>query len=505
MRALGPVMPERVTAEWGELLCSQTTGLDNRPGKEGSTFVDICFMGLKGGSRRHLRLRRLRPHRHDRRLRRRARPGLRDLRAGDAPPCAVPRVLGGLGRSRPLARRHRRRDPARVAWPRPEAHHLRRRRRGALVRLAGRQGRHAQHHPGRVPGRAGVADPDHQGPRAERARRDAVLPAGVRRRRVGRPPTAAGREGPARRAQRHGQRDRGPRTVRRRDRRRHLDRRRGPDGDDARRSHGARARFGVAQPRARTSARAPSAARRPAPRGPRHAPQLHARPHDRGRTRRRATRRSQVDRGSRLPRVRLLPRPLRRCRRAPRGHPDPRRPAPSAVHHGLRPARGLPLPPAERPLRADRARPLVVGDDGAAQGALLHAEGHRRLARSVRPLLRDGGRRAGRPGAADGGLRAVDRRRRLPGRLRGGGGDSDPHRAGQPGHAGPVPGRPAAERHLLHGQHGAARERGDRAPRTDRQGQRRAHHPGQRALRRRHARAHPGTLGCASTSSTSPA
>ncbi len=50
MRALSPVMPERVTAEWGELLCSQTTGLDNRPGKEGSTFVDICFMGLKGGS-----------------------------------------------------------------------------------------------------------------------------------------------------------------------------------------------------------------------------------------------------------------------------------------------------------------------------------------------------------------------------------------------------------------------------------------------------------------------
>ena len=50
MRALAPVIPQRVTAEWNELLCSQTTGLDTRPGKEGMTFVDIGFMGLKGGS-----------------------------------------------------------------------------------------------------------------------------------------------------------------------------------------------------------------------------------------------------------------------------------------------------------------------------------------------------------------------------------------------------------------------------------------------------------------------
>ena len=47
MRALGPVIPDRVTAEWNELLCSLTTGLDPRK-KE--PFVDICFMGLKGGS-----------------------------------------------------------------------------------------------------------------------------------------------------------------------------------------------------------------------------------------------------------------------------------------------------------------------------------------------------------------------------------------------------------------------------------------------------------------------
>jgi len=48
MRALAPVIPDRVTAEWGELLCSLTTGKDPRKG--GEPFVDIGFMGLKGGS-----------------------------------------------------------------------------------------------------------------------------------------------------------------------------------------------------------------------------------------------------------------------------------------------------------------------------------------------------------------------------------------------------------------------------------------------------------------------
>ncbi len=47
MRALGPVIPDRVTAEWNELLCSLTTGID--PGKN-TPYVDIGFMGLKGGS-----------------------------------------------------------------------------------------------------------------------------------------------------------------------------------------------------------------------------------------------------------------------------------------------------------------------------------------------------------------------------------------------------------------------------------------------------------------------
>ena len=46
-RALAPVMPERVTAGWNNLLCSLTTGID--PQKK-DKYVDIGFMGLKGGS-----------------------------------------------------------------------------------------------------------------------------------------------------------------------------------------------------------------------------------------------------------------------------------------------------------------------------------------------------------------------------------------------------------------------------------------------------------------------
>jgi len=46
-RALAPVMPERVTAGWNNLLCSLTTGLDPQKNER---YVDIGFMGLKGGS-----------------------------------------------------------------------------------------------------------------------------------------------------------------------------------------------------------------------------------------------------------------------------------------------------------------------------------------------------------------------------------------------------------------------------------------------------------------------
>jgi N-methylhydantoinase B len=46
-RALAPVLPDRVTAGWNNLLCSLTTGID--PEKM-DKYVDIGFMGLKGGS-----------------------------------------------------------------------------------------------------------------------------------------------------------------------------------------------------------------------------------------------------------------------------------------------------------------------------------------------------------------------------------------------------------------------------------------------------------------------
>ena len=47
IRALAPVIPERVTAGWNQLLCSLSTGLHPR---KKDTYVDIFFMGLKGGS-----------------------------------------------------------------------------------------------------------------------------------------------------------------------------------------------------------------------------------------------------------------------------------------------------------------------------------------------------------------------------------------------------------------------------------------------------------------------
>jgi len=47
IRALAPVIPDRVTAGWNQLLCALTTGIDPRKGEK---YVDIGFMGLKGGS-----------------------------------------------------------------------------------------------------------------------------------------------------------------------------------------------------------------------------------------------------------------------------------------------------------------------------------------------------------------------------------------------------------------------------------------------------------------------
>lgn len=46
-RALAPALPDRVTAGWNNLLCSLTTGID---AEKNDKYVDIGFMGLKGGS-----------------------------------------------------------------------------------------------------------------------------------------------------------------------------------------------------------------------------------------------------------------------------------------------------------------------------------------------------------------------------------------------------------------------------------------------------------------------
>lgn len=47
IRALAPAIPDRVTAGWNQLLCSLSTGIHP---EKGDPYVDILFMGLKGGS-----------------------------------------------------------------------------------------------------------------------------------------------------------------------------------------------------------------------------------------------------------------------------------------------------------------------------------------------------------------------------------------------------------------------------------------------------------------------
>jgi len=46
-KALSPAIPERVTAGWNHLLCSLFTGVHPDTGRK---YVDICFLGMKGGS-----------------------------------------------------------------------------------------------------------------------------------------------------------------------------------------------------------------------------------------------------------------------------------------------------------------------------------------------------------------------------------------------------------------------------------------------------------------------
>ncbi len=52
-RALAPVMPERVTAGWNNLLA--LADHRHRPAATSEKYVDIGFMGLKGGSGAHAR------------------------------------------------------------------------------------------------------------------------------------------------------------------------------------------------------------------------------------------------------------------------------------------------------------------------------------------------------------------------------------------------------------------------------------------------------------------
>jgi len=47
IRALAPVIPERVTAGWNNLFCGLVNGIDPR---KNAPFVDIIFLGMKGGS-----------------------------------------------------------------------------------------------------------------------------------------------------------------------------------------------------------------------------------------------------------------------------------------------------------------------------------------------------------------------------------------------------------------------------------------------------------------------
>ena len=47
IRALAPAIPDKVTAGWNNLLCSLTTAEDE---EKGDKYVDIFFMGFKGGS-----------------------------------------------------------------------------------------------------------------------------------------------------------------------------------------------------------------------------------------------------------------------------------------------------------------------------------------------------------------------------------------------------------------------------------------------------------------------
>ncbi len=101
--ALSPVIPERVTAESGASCCALSPPALIRARTRGSALSTSVSWAPRR-FRRHLRHRRLRSHRHDRCLRRRARPRLRRSSSRLHPTwCSSTSTSHGLCRPRPLA------------------------------------------------------------------------------------------------------------------------------------------------------------------------------------------------------------------------------------------------------------------------------------------------------------------------------------------------------------------------------------------------------------------
>ena len=100
-------------ADHGRLEPAAVRADDRRGPPQGGEVRGHRFHGAQGGLGGHAWHGRLRSHRHDRRVRRGARPGLRDVRAADTPPAGQARVPDGLRGAGPVARRAGGRDPFR--------------------------------------------------------------------------------------------------------------------------------------------------------------------------------------------------------------------------------------------------------------------------------------------------------------------------------------------------------------------------------------------------------
>ena len=182
-RALAEVMPDRVTAGWNNLLCSLTTGIDPHKGEK---YVDIGFMGLKGGSGA---MRGTDGYDHI---------GMIDASGGvldqdyemfeqQTPHLLIKHeYLMRFCRPRRVARRPRRRDDLYDRLRRHPVGHLRRRRFRARLRSVRRRQGHPQLHPADLSRRNG-GDTEEQGPDHQRAQGHGLPPGGWRRRGLRRP------------------------------------------------------------------------------------------------------------------------------------------------------------------------------------------------------------------------------------------------------------------------------------------------------------------------------